>query len=73
MEITFFFSANVLQCTIAFGVVHVRVCFKSFHLLLYFILAGQGSNQFKEIIFVLEVGFYEWKITKFTPNTNSTI
>ena len=62
MEIIFI-SANVLQCNIAKGVAHVQVCSRSFYLLLYFFLAGQGSGEVIKLIcasgwFVLPVGLY---------------
>ena len=59
------FSANVRQFSIAYSVVHVQVCFKYFlGLLLYFSLAGQGSDQFNKAFicasgwFVLPAGLY---------------
>ena len=51
-EISFFFSAIVHPCNIAFSVVHIQVCFKSFLFIVFFFPAGQGAvavNSIKRI------------------------
>ena len=61
---TIFFLDNVHQYNIAFSVVHVQVCIKSFAFViisLYFFLPARVAANSKK--FVLPVGLYERKIT----------
>ena len=54
MEISFFFSANIHQCNIAFSVLHVQIYMKSFlfiiifHYYLYFIYIYYISKTFED-------------------------
>ena len=66
------FPAIVHQCNIAFSVVHVQVCFKSFFLfmILYFSLPARvAANSIKRIC--TSGWFVRMESNNYTPSTNN--
>ena len=67
----FFFSANVHRCNIAFSVVHVQVCFKSYLSIILFGGHQDAANSISTVM--LPVGLYVLENNNCTSNTNSYV
>ena len=63
--------STVYQCNIAFTVVHVQVCIKSFSFIVFLFMPARIAAYSKRV-FVLPVGLYEGNYNC-TPNTDNYV